>query len=168
MKSITTFAIVSMLVAAGCNNGMDQQSATKVMSSALVGTGVAQQQLTPQPGQSNATLDATIQNPAGTGSAHVTGSAVNNNGTWTVNFDITYTNWSDLAQNVTLNGSLHESATFTTMSPLVGSVKITGNVAATGSVSGTADFDLSVDYSPTHYQASGHVGGASLNVDVNI
>ena len=59
MKSILSFALVSMLAAAGCNNGMDQQSATKVMSSALVGTGVAQQQLTPQPGQSNATLDAT-------------------------------------------------------------------------------------------------------------
>jgi hypothetical protein len=168
MRSIKVLTIVSMLAAAGCNNGMDQQSATKVMSSALLGTGVAQQQLTPQPGQNSATVDATIQNPAGTGSAHVTGSATQTNGSWSVTFDITYTNWSDLAQNVTLNGSLHEAATFTTMAPLVGSVKITGNVAATGSVQGSADFDLAVDYSPTHYQASGHVGGASLNVDVNI
>jgi hypothetical protein len=54
------------------------------------------------------------------------------------------------------------------MSPLVGSVKITGDVAATGSVQGTADFDLGVDYSPTHYQVSGHVGGASLDASVNL
>jgi hypothetical protein len=165
---ITSLAIVSTLVAAGCNNGMDQQSATKVMSSALTGTAAAQAQFKPVTGQSNASVDATIQNPAGTGSAHVTGTAVDNNGTWTVNFDITYTNWSDLAQNVTLNGSLHETATFTTMVPLVGSVKITGDVAATGSVQGSADFDLGVSYSPTQYQVSGHVGGASLDVNVNI
>jgi hypothetical protein len=166
MRLIT--AALAVIAIAGCNNGMDQQSATKVMSSALIGTGQAQAQFKPTNGQTNASFDGTITNPAGSGSAHVTGSAVDNNGTWTVNFDITYTNWTDLAANVTLNGSLHESASFTTMSPLVGSVKITGDVAATGSVQGTADFDLAVDYSPTKYQVSGHVGGASLDASVNL
>jgi len=85
---------------------------------------------------------------------------------WTVTFDITFTQWTDLASNVTLNGSLHEAASFTTMSPLVGSVKITGALTATGSVQSSVDFDLAVDYSPTKYQVSGNVGGASLNASV--
>src|SRR3954470_1385292 len=92
MRSITSLALL-MFAIAGCNNGMDQQSATKVMSSALIGTGTAQAQFKPTNGQTNASFDGTIQNPAGSGSAHVTGSAVDNNGTWTVTFDITYAQW---------------------------------------------------------------------------
>jgi hypothetical protein len=155
-----------MLVAAGCNSGLDQQSATKVMSSALTGTAQAQTQLKPMTGATNASFDGTIQNPAGSGSAHATGSATQTATGWTVTFDITFTQWTDLASNVTLNGSLHEAASFTTMSPLVGSVKITGALTATGSVQSSVDFDLAVDYSPTNYQVSGNVGGASLNASV--
>ena len=65
-------------------------------------------------------------------------------------------------------GSLHEAASFSTMAPLVGSVKITGNVASTGSVQAAVDFGLDVNYSPTHYQVSGHVGGASMDATVNL
>ena len=155
-----------MLAAAGCNSGLDQQQATKVMSSALTGTASAQTQLKPMNGATNASFDGTIQNPAGSGSAHVTGSATQTANGWTQTFDITFTQWTDLASNVTLNGSLHEAASFTTMSPLVGSVKITGALTATGSVQGSVDFDLAVDYSPTNYQVVGNVGGASLNASI--
>ena len=164
---ITTLGLF-MLVAAGCNSGLDQQSATKVMTSALTGTGAAQAQLKPMNGATNASFDGTIQNPAGTGSAHVPGSATSTSNGWSVVIDVTFDHWTDLASNVTLTGALHESASFSTMSPLVGSVKITGNLAATGSVQSSVDFDLAVDYSPTKYQVVGNVGGASLNLDVNL
>lgn len=169
MRLITAVAALAVIAIAGCNNGMDQQSATKVMTSALGGTAAAQMHFNkPTNGGTTASFDGTITNPAGTGSAHVVGNASDNNGTWTVSFDITFSQWTDLASNVTIDGSLHETASFTAMSPLVGSVKISGDVAATGSVQGTADFDLAVDYSPTKYQVSGHVGGASLDASVNL
>ncbi|HEX9103789.1 MAG TPA: hypothetical protein VF997_16375 [Polyangia bacterium] len=152
----------------GCNSGLDQQSATKVMSSALVGTGVAQMQLTPTNGASSASFDGVIQNPAGSGSAHVSGTATSTANGWNVAFDITFNHWTDLASNVTLDGALHESAAFTTMSPFVGSVKITGAVTASGAVQSAVDFDVGVDYSPTQYQVAGHVGGASVSATVTL
>jgi hypothetical protein len=164
----TLLSVLFALVAAGCNSGLDQQSATTVMASALTGTGAAQMQLKPLSPATNASFDGTIQNPAGTGSAHVSGSATQSASGWTVLFDITFTKWTDLASNVTLDGALHESATFTTMSPFVGSVKITGNVTASGAVQSSVDFDLAVDYSPTKYQVVGDVGGASLNASINL
>lgn len=163
-----TLATLMMVALAGCNSGMDQQSATKVMSSALTGTGAAQMQLTPKNGATNATVDADIQNPAGSGSAHVTGTATQTGSGWNVVFDITFSHWTDLATNVTLDGALHESASFTTMSPFVGQVTLTGNVAASGAVQGSVDFDMNVSYSPTQYQVAGHVGGASVNATVNL
>jgi hypothetical protein len=162
------FAGLFMLAAAGCNNSLDQQSATKVMTSALSGTATAQGKLKPVAGSSNASFDGDITNPAGSGSAHVTGSATQTSGGWTVTFDIKFTQWHDLASNVTIDGELHETASFSTMSPLVGSVKITGNVAATGAVQAAVDFGLDVNYSPTHYQVSGHVGGASMDATINL
>ncbi|MGZ3438414.1 MAG: hypothetical protein ACXVDD_02815 [Polyangia bacterium] len=165
MRPIVPLGIF-LFVAAGCNSGLDQQSATKVMSSALTGTASAQMQLKPVNNATSANFDGVIQNPAGSGSAHVTGAATSTASGWTVTFDITFNQWTDLASNVTLNGSLHEAASFTTMSPLVGSVKITGNLTASGAVQSAVDFDLAVDYSPTKYQVSGNVGGASLNASV--
>src|SRR4051794_16474285 len=107
MKS---FGIASLglfaLVAVGCNNSLDQQSATKVMTSALGGTGAAPAQLKPLNGATNASFDGTIQNPAGSGSADATGSATQTSTGWDVKFDITFTQWTDLATNVTLNGAL--------------------------------------------------------------
>lgn len=156
------------LVAAGCSSGLDQQSATKVMSSALGGTGAAQAMLKPQSGAANATFDGTIQNPSGSGSAHVSGSTTSSNAGWNMTFDITFAHWNDLASNVTLDGALHETASFSTMSPLVGSVKIAGHLTASGAVQGAVDFDLDVSYTSTKYQVTGNVGGSSLNVTVNL
>jgi hypothetical protein len=157
-----------MLALAGCNSGLDQQSAAKVMTSALTGTGAAQMQLTPQNGQTNASFDGDIQNPAGTGSAHVTGNATQTASGWNVTFDITFNHWADAATGVTLDGALHEAASFTTMSPYVGQVTVTGTVNATGAVQASVDFDMNVSYSPTQYQVAGHVGGASVNATVNL
>ncbi|HWE30071.1 MAG TPA: hypothetical protein VHB97_18805 [Polyangia bacterium] len=153
---------------AGCNSGLDQQSAAKVMSSALTGTASAQTQLKPMNGATNASFDGDIQNPAGSGSAHVTGSTTSTSNGWNVTFDITFSHWTDLATNVTLDGALHETASFTTMSPFVGSVAITGSVTASGAVQSSVDFDVDVSYSPTQYQVAGHVGGASVNASVNL
>src|SRR5207245_9440807 len=85
-----------MLAAAGCNNSLDQQSATKVMSSALSGTATAQGKLKPVAGASNASFDGDIQNPAGSGSAHVSGAATQTSGGWSVTFDITFNHWTAL------------------------------------------------------------------------
>ena len=161
-------ASLMMVAVGGCNSGLDQQSAAKVMSSALTGTATAQAQFKPTTNNSNASFDGDIQNPAGTGSAHVTGSAVQSSSGWDVKFDISFNQWTDLASNVTLNGALHETASFTTMSPFVGNVAITGSLAATGAVQSSVDFDVAVDYSPTRYDVVGHVGGASINASVNL
>ena len=161
-------ASLMMVAVGGCNSGLDQQQATSVMSSALTGTAAAQAQLKPVNGQTNASFDGDIQNPAGTGSAHVSGSATQTANGWDVKFDITFTKWTDLATNVTLDGGLHETASFTTMSPFVGNVAITGSVVASGAVQSSVDFDVKVDYSPTKYDVSGHVGGASINASVNL
>src|SRR5437773_1934904 len=139
MKNILIASVLA-LAAAGCNNSLDQQSATKVMGSALTGTVAAQGKLKPVAGATNASFNGDILNPAGSGSAHVSGSATQTSNGWNVNFDITFNHWTDLASNVTLDGSLHEAASFSTMAPLVGSVKITGNVASTGSVQAAVDF----------------------------
>jgi hypothetical protein len=161
-------ASLMMVAITGCNSGLDQQSATEVMSSALTGTAAAQAQFKPTTNNSNASFDGDITNPAGTGSAHVTGSATQTSTGWDVKFDITFNQWTDLATNVTLNGGLHETASFTTMSPFVGNVAITGSLAATGAVQSSVDFDVAVDYSPTKYDVVGHVGGASINASVNL
>jgi hypothetical protein len=140
----------------------------QVMSSALTGTGAAQMQLVPKNGATNASFDGDIQNPAGSGSAHVTGTATSTGSGWNVSFDITFDHWTDLASNVTLDGALHETASFTTMSPFVGNVSVTGNVAASGAVQASVDFDVAVSYSPTQYQVAGHVGGTSVDATVNL
>jgi len=169
LATLMMLALAGLVVAlTGCTSGLDQQSAAKVMTSALTGTGAAQMQLTPKNGAANASIDADIQNPAGTGSAHVTGSATQTGSGWNVTFDITFTKWSDVGTNVTLDGALHEAASFTTMSPFVGQVAVTGSVTASGAVQGSVDFDVNVGYSPTQYQVTGHVGGASVNATVNL
>ncbi|MDB4969958.1 MAG: hypothetical protein JWN44_5647 [Myxococcales bacterium] len=159
---------ICMLLVGGCSNNLDQQSATKVMTSALNGTAAAQVKLKPVAGAGSASFDGDIQNPAGSGSAHVTGSAASTAAGFSVNFDIAFAHWTDLASNVTLDGSLHEAAAFSTMSPFVGSVKITGDLAATGAVQAAVAFDLALDYSPTKLQVVGNVGGASLNATLGL
>ncbi len=163
-----TLVLACSIAAVGCSSGLDKQSATKVMTSALTGTGQAQTQLTPKSGNSNASFDGDILNPAGTGSAHVSGAATSTGNGWNVTFDIAFTKWNDIATGVTLDGALHEAAAFTTMSPLVGSFKLTGAVNATGSVQATVDFDVSASYSPTQLQVSGNVGGASVDAHITL
>ena len=167
MRLTLPLGICSLLLV-GCNSGLDQQSATKVMTSALTGTASAQAQFKPTNNNSNASFDGTITNPAGSGSAHVTGTATQATNGWNVTFDITFTGWTDPAQNVTLDGALHETASFTTMSPFVGDVKITGNVQASGSVQGSVDFNVDASYSPTSVHVDGDVGGASLKIDLGV
>jgi hypothetical protein len=159
---------ISALLLVGCNSGLDQQSATKVMTSALTGTASAQAQFKPTANNTNGSVDVTLTNPAGSGSAHVTGSATQTSNGWNVTFDITFSGWTDLATNVTLDGALHETASFTTMSPFVGDVKLTGNVKASGAVQASVDFDVDASYSPTAVHVDGDVGGASLKLDLGL
>jgi hypothetical protein len=159
---------ICLLVVGGCSNNLDQQSATKVMTSALGGTAAAQVKLKPVAGATSASFDGDIQNPAGSGSAHATGSASSTANGLVVNFDIKLNQWHDLASDVTLDGSLHEAASFSTVSPFVGSVKITGNLASTGSVQAAVDFDVAVDYTATKLQVVGNVGGASLDATIGL
>lgn len=166
MRLLVPFAFLALV--AGCNNGLDQQSATKVMSSALTGTGRAQTMLEPKSGQTNATFNGAIQNPSGSGSATVSGTTTQQGSAWQMAFDIAFAQWHDLGTNVTLDGALHESASWTTMSPLVGSVTITGHLQATGAVQGAVDFNLSVSYSATQYVVTGNVGGSTVNVTVTL
>lgn len=167
MRLVLTLG-VSALLLVGCNSGLDQQSAAKVMASALTGTASAQAQFKPTANNTNANVDVTLTNPAGSGSAHVTGAATQTSNGWNVTFDITFAGWTDLATNVTLDGALHEAASFTTMSPFVGDVKLTGNVKASGAVQGSVDFDVDASYSPTMVHVDGDVGGASLEIDLGV
>jgi hypothetical protein len=167
MRRFATLGLLALSLA-GCSNGLDQQSAAKVMSSALAGTGSAQTMLKPQSGSANAMFDGTIQNPSGSGSAHVSGSTTSTSGGWNMAFDITFAQWHDLASNVTLDGALHEAAMLSTVSPFVGSVKIDGHLVASGAVQGTIDFNLALNYTSTQYQVTGSVGGATINVTINI
>jgi hypothetical protein len=167
MRSGLPLAICAFLVV-GCNSGLDQQSAAKVMTSALGATGGAQAQFKPTLDDANVTVDGAITNPAGSGSAHVSGAATQTANGWNVDFDVTLAGWTDLASNVTLDGTLHEAASFTTMSPFVGDVKITGRLQATGSVQANADFDVEASYSPTAVKLDGNVGGASIDLNVGL
>jgi hypothetical protein len=137
------------------------------MSAALNGTSQAQTKLMSSVTGSSAQLDGDVANPAGSGSAHVTGSAQSGAGGWTSSFDITYAHWLDAASNITLDGSLHESASFTTLSPIVGSAHLTGMLHATGAVQAEVDFDLTVTYSTTGVDISGSIGGNAIHASAH-
>jgi hypothetical protein len=162
-------SLFMLALVGGCSGGLDQQSAVKVMGAALTGTGAAQQKLMPASMTSaGATFDGQVQNTAGTGSAQVTGSTTQSGSGWSLTFDIVYNHWTDVGSNVTLDGSLHESASFSTLSPLVGSVKISGALTASGAVQGAVDFDLSANYTATSFQISGNVGGSSVSASGSV
>ncbi len=168
MKRIVPSLFVLALVG-GCSGGLDQQSAVKVMGAALVGTGAAQSKLMPASMTgTGTTFNGQVENSGGTGSAQVNGSTTQSGNGWSVTFDILFSKWTDAGSSVTLDGSLHEAATFTSLNPLTGSVKISGALTAAGAVQGTVDFDLSVDYSPSSYKVSGNVGGSSVNASGSI
>ena len=154
------------LVAVGCGGGVDQQSSVKVMNSALVGTSQAQVKLMPSGNATSASFNGQVTNTAGTGTATVNGSTVKSGASWATNFDIVFTNWSDLASGITISGTLHEDATLTTLSPYAGKVHLTGMVHATGNVTADIDFDVTVEYATGSIKMTGSVGGNTINVSV--
>ena len=165
MIRILPFAL--LLGITGCSPSVDQKSSVQVMGAALQGTSQAQTKLMANITGNSAQLDGDVANPAGTGSAHVTGSAQSGAGGWTSTFDISYTHWTDAASKITLDGSLHESASFTTLDPLVGTAHLSGMLHATGAVQADVDFDLTVTYSATGVDMSGSIGGNAIHASAH-
>jgi hypothetical protein len=165
MIRILSFAL--LLGITGCSPSVDQKSSVQVMGAALQGTSQAQAKLMGSVTGNSAQFDGDVTNPAGTGSAHVSGSAQSGASGWNSTFDISYTHWVDAASNITLDGSLHESASFTTLDPLVGSAHLSGTLHATGAVQAEVDFDLTVTYSTTGVDMSGSIGGNAIHASAH-
>ena len=165
MIRILPFAL--LLGITGCAPSVDQKSSVQVMGAALNGTSQAQAKLMASITGNSAQYDGDVANPAGTGSAHVSGSAQSGAGGWSSTFDISYTHWVDAASNITLDGSLHESASFTTLDPLVGTAHLSGTLHATGAVQADVDFDLTVTYSTTGVDLSGSIGGNAIHASAH-
>jgi hypothetical protein len=169
-RLISITPCLALALATGCSSPtVDRASATKVMGVAvnatISGNGqVASANVTP----TSAQIDITLNNPAGPGNAHILGNASKANGMVTESVDITFTNWVDVLDNVTLNGMLHESGTFSAPLPLAGNVQIDGALAASGSVNAMVDFNITGAYAPTGFDVSGNVGGNVLNASFGI
>ncbi len=168
MKNAHALSVAALLaLAGGCSNSsIDHASANKVMTAALAGTGQAQTMASSTSSTSGGSLDITLTNPNG-GTAHVTGTQSNSNG-FSLNFDITFSKWTDKADNITLDGTLHETSSFTSTAPFTGSATITGDLSASGSVNAAVDFNLTAAYSPTGIKINGNVGGNSINLTVGL
>lgn len=165
MTRILSLACLVGLV--GCSPSVDQKSAVSIMGAALNGTGQAQSKLMVNTTQTSASYDGDVTNPAGTGTAHVSGSASQSGTGSSATFDIAFSHWLDTASNITIDGSLHESATFTTTSPLVGDAHLSGMLHATGAVTADVDFALTVSYTQTAVQVTGSIGGNTINVNAS-
>ena len=161
MKKILAVFVLSLV---GCGPSVDQQSAVKVMGAALNGTNQAQTQLQQSMNGASATFSGSIANPAGTGSATVNGNITQSANAFAETFDIAYAQWDDVASGITVNGSLHEDANFSSLNPPVGSAHLNGALDATGAVKATVDFDLTMSYTTSSVQITGNVGGNSINV----
>jgi hypothetical protein len=157
--------LIVFALATGCNNGLDHDSAVKVASSALDGTVAADVHVMTGNGGS---VDVTIDNVAGTGSAHVTGAVSKTGDMITTNLDVVFSHWTDSAAKITLDGTLHETGAFSTPVPLSGNVQLTGALSASGAVTGSADFDLTGSYSPGGFSVAGQVGGQSIDVSLKV
>jgi hypothetical protein len=160
-------SILLLVVAAGCNNStLDHDSAVKVSNSALTATTAANANV-----MTNSTggghIDVTLTSVGG-GTAHVVGTVSKSGDVLSTVLDITFDHWTDVANNVTLDGTLHEDGTFSSPLPLAGTVHLDGDLAASGSVSGTADFDIDGSYSTSGFSVTGHVGGQSIDVTLSI
>jgi hypothetical protein len=160
--------LLVLAIASGCNNTLDHDSAVKVTNSALTATAAAETRvMTTNASPEGAAVDVTLTNPAG-GSAHVVGTVTKLGDSVSTKIDITFDHWKDLENNVTLEGSLHEDGTFSSPLPLSGKVRVTGALTASGAVSGVADFDIDGSYSTSGFSVTGHVGGQSIDVTLNI
>jgi hypothetical protein len=167
MRGLALIGTAFLLALAGCGNSVDHDSAVKVASSALSVTGNADGQVVNIDTTKNGgTVDILLTNHAGTGTAHITGTVVKNNGVTATTVDVTLQNWNDPIANVTLNGTLHEAGTFSAIAPIAGDVSVTGSLSSTGSVNATVDFDVQGAYSPTGFAVHGDVGGNTINVQV--
>jgi hypothetical protein len=164
MRSHHWLFLALATVATGCGPSVDQQSAAKVMTATFSGVGQAQTKFMPQAGQTSASFNGTVTNPNGTGSATVSGSATQNGSAWSLTFDETFSNWSDPALGVTVNGALHESASFTTMNPLTGTANVSGDVHSTGSVNADVGIDITATYNAGAFTLDGNVGGNTLHI----
>lgn len=157
------------LAAAGCGNNVDHDSAVKVMNLALTGTVAADGQVVSiDVDASGGKLDVALTDSTGKGSATVTGTVTHKGTITNTTVDVTFKDWTDPLNHVTLNGGLHEAGSFSSALPLLGDVKLTGALAATGDVVGTVDVDLLATYSLTGFSVKGDVGGHSMNGGVDI
>ncbi len=164
MRSIHWLVIVLAAVATGCGPSVDQQSAAKVMTATFSGVGQAQGKIMPAAGQTSASFNGSVTNPSGTGSATVNGSATQNGTSWAETVDITFVNWSDPATGVTVNGALHESATFSSMNPLSGTASVSGDVKSSGSVNADVGIDIKATYNAGAFTLDGDVGGNTIHI----
>ena len=169
LRLLTLGSVFGFALAAGCGNGVDHDSAVKVMGSALTATVAADGQVASVDWTAaGGHLDVALTNKAGTGSAQVVGTVVRNGAVTSTTLDIQLKDWTDPVNHVVLNGSLHEVGTFSSPLPLAGDVKIDGALAATGAVVATVDFDLHGSYSPTGLSITGDVGGQSMGSGIQI
>jgi hypothetical protein len=166
LTSLGSLFLVAL--ASGCGNNVDHASAVKVMNSALSGTIAAGGQVVSVETNANGgTVDASLTNLLGGGTAHVTGTVTHNGNMTTIDVDVTFKDWTDPLAHVTLNGALHEAGTFASPLPTAGDIDLSGALAVTGDVNATVDFDLHGKYSPTGLSVNGDVGGQSiLNVQI--
>jgi hypothetical protein len=169
IRSTALGSICLLALAAGCSNSVDHASAVKVMNLALTGTVAADGQVVSvNVDASKGQLDVALTDSTGSGSAEVTGEVKHKGTITTTTVDVTFKDWTDPLNHVTLNGSLHEAGSFSSALPLLGDVKLTGALAATGDVVGTVDFDLQATYSLLGLSVKGDVGGNSMNGGIDI
>jgi hypothetical protein len=154
--------LLILAIASGCNNGLDHDSAVKVMGSALKGTAAAEAHV--MTSNANGQIDITLTNTQGSGSAHLVGTTTKTGNMVSTTFDLTFNHWTDDESKITLDGALHEAATFETPLPLSGSVQLTGTLSASGAVTGAADFDLKGSYSSAGLSVTGQVAGQTINI----
>jgi hypothetical protein len=158
--------LLILALAPGCNNSLDHNQAVQVMGSALTATGTADAHV--MSSGADAQLDLTITNTHGTGTAHAVGTTTKSGDTVTTTFDVTFSHWTDAESHITLDGSLHESAVFSSPVPLTGTVEVSGALAASGAVNGSVDFDVKGSYSSTGFSVSGQVGGQAIDVMLGV
>lgn len=137
------------------------------MSAALTGTSQAQSKFMTS-SMSSGQFSGDVTNPTGSGSATVSGAATVDSSGWNSTFDITYDHWTDARSKITIDGALHESASFQSLSPLVGTARLSGMLHATGAVTADVDFDLTLTYTKTSYDITGSVGGNSVHASASV
>jgi len=172
-KSLMVPAVALFFAACGGDVALDSAGAQKALTSAQSAQALMQTQLSAaqagQPSQikisgsgASTSFSGTINGPAG-GSLAVSGSASVSAGSTTTDLTMTFSDWKDSNQNLTLNGplKLHSSASASGVS-----TSETGDLQVSGSVNGTASFDLSVSVSGICTSTTGNISGNAISVRV--